>query len=174
MKNFLHRPKSWLRDRIFGQSQAERTIDQECADIRQLCRKFGLMSYVVPGHISATAWAERLSHLKEELDELTVAASAQNLEEQADALVDLVYVAKRTAVMLGLPWEALWADVHRANMAKELGVGRRGFKVDLVKPKGWVGPKPDKILQDHGYNWTEWKPTKANLTVRKSLLRDYP
>src|SRR3546814_5926129 len=76
----------------------------------------------------------------------------QNLAQQADALVDLVYVALGTAVMLGLPWDWLWNDVQRANMAKVRGMTKRGHAVDVTKPPGWQGPQNQRILDLAGYN----------------------
>lgn len=103
-------------------------------------------------HLTQRKLQERMELLQEELNEFGDASRAQDMAEQADALVDLVYVALGTANMLGLPWEELWADVHRANMAKQRGVGKRGHKVDVIKPAGWEGPKTMGILLAHGYD----------------------
>jgi len=103
-------------------------------------------------HLTQRKLQERMELLQEELNEFGDASRAQDMAEQADALVDLVYVALGTANMLGLPWEELWADVHRANMAKQRGVGKRGHKVDVIKPTGWEGPKTMGILLAHGYD----------------------
>ena len=86
------------------------------------------------------------------LVEVYMRADVQDLALQADALVDLVYVALGTGVMMGLPWQQLWDDVHRANMGKVRGVGKRGHAVDLVKPEGWVGPRTAEILEAAGYD----------------------
>ena len=79
-------------------------------------------------------------------------APTQDFPEQADALIDLAYVAMGTGVMLGLPWQPLWDDVQRANMSKVRGVTGRGHAVDLAKPPGWVAPKTQEILIAHGYD----------------------
>lgn len=76
----------------------------------------------------------------------------QDIEEQADALIDIVYIAMGTAVMMGLPWQELWDDVHRANMSKVRGVTKRGHSTDCSKPEGWIGPKTVEILIKHGYD----------------------
>lgn len=76
-----------------------------------------------------------------------------DLAGQADALVDLVYVALGTAVMMGLPWQELWSDVHAANLRKVRGRTKRDMPLDLMKPEGWVGPQTASILGHHG-----WKP----------------
>ena len=74
------------------------------------------------------------------------------MDEMADALIDLVYVAMGTAVMMGLPWQQLWDDVQRANMSKVRGTTHRGHTVDVSKPPGWVGPKTMEILTKYGFN----------------------
>lgn len=76
-----------------------------------------------------------------------------DLAGQADALVDLVYVALGTAVMMGLPWQELWSDVHAANLRKVRGRTKRDMPLDLMKPEGWAGPQTASILGSHG-----WKP----------------
>jgi hypothetical protein len=95
---------------------------------------------------------ERIECMQEELDEFKNAVFNQDFAEQADALIDLVYFAKGTAVMMGLPWDKLWDDVQRANMEKVRGVGKRGHAVDMVKPEGWQGPNGLKILTDRGFD----------------------
>lgn len=69
-----------------------------------------------------------------------------SLEDAADALADLVYVALGTAHFMGLPFDAVWAEVQRANMAKERAKGgddprsKRRHASDVVKPEGWTPP----------------------------------
>ena len=98
----------------------------------------------------------RIRFLQEELNELIAGAARNELPEVADALIDIVGVAMGTAVMMGLPWRALWDDVLRANMEKErdesgsLG-GRGAGGVDLKKPTGWAPPKTSHILEAHGW-----------------------
>ena len=121
-------------------------------DVAKFQLKFGQLVYKHPGHLTHRKLQERIDFLQEELDEFKKACDEQDLAEQADALVDLVYVALGTANMLGLPFDELWSDVQRANMAKKRGVGKRGHLVDCIKPEGWVGPKTMDILIANGYN----------------------
>lgn len=132
-----------------------------------------------PRHLTARKLMERINFLREELDELVEAAGMewndsrdpdkintvavvstdkQDLGGIADALVDLVYVAKGTANLMGLPWEELWADVHRANMEKQRGQKMRGGILstrDAIKPEGWSAPRTDEILMAAGYDGEE-------------------
>lgn len=120
-------------------------------DVRDFQEKFGQLLSTDPRHLTQRKLMERWEFLNEELEEFRLAVDTQDLAGQADALVDLVYVALGTANMLGLPWQDLWEDVHRANMAKERGVGKRGHLVDCIKPPGWKGPRTEDILREHGY-----------------------
>lgn len=120
-------------------------------DVKEFHQKFGLIWADTPGHLTTRKLVERIEFMSEELDEFIDAAHKQDLAQQADALVDLVYVALGTAVQLGLPWQALWDDVQAANMRKIRGMTKRGHQVDVSKPPGWVGPQTEQILRDAGY-----------------------
>jgi NTP pyrophosphatase (non-canonical NTP hydrolase) len=85
----------------------------------------------------------RIKFMQEELEEFAKAYLQQNLHDAADALADLVWVALGTAHHLGLPFEAIWAEVMRANMEKEVGPPdpthkRPGERIH--KPDGWRAP----------------------------------
>lgn len=120
-------------------------------DVKEFHQKFGLIWADEPGHLTVRKLIERIEFMQEELNEFIDAVHLQDLAKQADALVDLVYVALGTAVQLGLPWQALWDDVHAANMRKARGVTKRGHQVDVTKPPGWRGPEPYRILTEAGY-----------------------
>jgi len=143
-------------------------MDREIKDVMRFNRRFGMLVSQHPTHLTKRKLAERCNFLLEELRELAEAAGLrfettiqarfvpdplldQNLPLQADALVDIVYVAKGTAVMMGLPWEDLWDDVQRCNMAKVPGATKRGILTDVTKPDGWVPPATENILAEHGY-----------------------
>jgi predicted HAD superfamily Cof-like phosphohydrolase len=126
-------------------------LDKEHEDVREFHQKFDLLNFDTPGHLTRRKLDERFECMQEELTEFTEASDRQDLAAIADALIDLVYFAKGTSVMLGLPWRELWDDVQRANLAKTRGVGPRGHKVDCVKPPGWIGPQTETILRRAGY-----------------------
>lgn len=116
-------------------------------DVREFSEKFGLLVNYQPTELAQQKLRERIEFMQEELNEFIVGVATQDLVEQADALVDLVYVALGTANMLGLPWQELWDDVHHANMQKVRGIGKRGYLIDCIKPLGWSGPKTSEILE---------------------------
>lgn len=128
--------------------------DLECAEVRSMHDKFNFDRRETPkapdNHHDMT---DRAKMMQEEVDEFCMAAIYGDVIEMADALIDLVYFAKGTAVILGIPWGALWNDVHQCNMRKIPGEkeGREGVKQDLIKPPGWTPPRTRQILLDHGF-----------------------
>jgi predicted HAD superfamily Cof-like phosphohydrolase len=66
------------------------------------------------------------------------------LEDQFDALIDLVYVALGTSYLHGFPFDNGWSVVHRANMRKvrveRSEDSKRGSIYDVAKPAGWLPP----------------------------------
>ena len=92
----------------------------------------------------------RVQMMLEELRELAEAITIGDLEMAADSLVDLDYFLLGTAVMMGLPYDALFAEVHRANMDKvrveSATEGKRLNKLDCKKPEGWQPPNIARVL----------------------------
>lgn len=108
---------------------------------------------VGPHRLDVDLFNLRRNHMIEELEEFRLAWAKEDLPGQADALVDLVYVALGTAVIMGLPFDHLWAEVHDANMRKErathAGQSKRRHSFDVIKPPGWTPPNIEQILKDH-------------------------
>jgi predicted HAD superfamily Cof-like phosphohydrolase len=85
----------------------------------------------------------RTNFMLEELEEFVAACRLDNLHDAADALADLVWVALGTAHHLGLPFDAIWAEVRRANLAKDVGPPDPAHKRPgerIRKPPGWTAP----------------------------------
>jgi len=97
----------------------------------------------------------RVRFLHEELTELMTAIDQRDTPGIADALVDLVYVALGTAHLFGFPWEELWDEVQRANMAKEratsAAASKRSSAFDVINPEGWTPPDIAGVLRAHGW-----------------------
>ncbi len=89
----------------------------------------------------------RVNFLQEELDELKESIKTEKIDDALDALVDIVYVALGTAWHFNLPFERAWQVVHQANMAKLPGKTKRHYQ-DAIKPKGWVRPDIQKVIND--------------------------
>lgn len=150
-------------------------------DVRDFHMKFGLPTDQIwpPTNLDAGLARFRLKFLLEELSELMIAMgfhgpsmtmkttaqamemygpdSEPNLPDAADALADLVYVALGTAHLMGIPFDEIWAEVQRANMAKERSSGaddvrsKRRHASDVVKPAGWRPPDHEPALRARGW-----------------------
>ena len=130
----------------------------EYHDVYNFHKYFQLLHHMQPGHLTQRKLNERVAFMQEELNEFIEAAKTQDLTKQADALVDLVYVTLGTAVMLGLPWHALWKIVHQANLKKERRVSLTGDHHDVVKPIHWIPPEGalTHALRAAGYVRRHW------------------
>lgn len=85
---------------------------------------------------------KRSDWMMEELDEFKTASS---IEDQADAMIDLIYLALGTLVEMGIKPDRLFHIVHEANMSKLWADGKVHFrKTDgkVLKPPQWQDPQP--------------------------------
>jgi len=123
----------------------------EMEDVRAFYEKFNQPMALTPtlDLVTSNRIYERIAFIQEELDEFKEGVVTRDICLAADSLIDLVYVIKGTAIEMGLPWEELWQDVQRANMAKVIGQTKRGIKIDVTKPPGWKGPQTKAILYHH-------------------------
>ena len=103
--------------------------------------------------------AVRHELIREELEEFLTALQEDDLVEQADALIDLLYVVYGGLVVMGIDAEPLFDEVHRSNMSK-FGEDGKPIIAGPNDPDGIFegrvkkGPnyfKPNlKALLDHG------------------------
>jgi hypothetical protein len=80
---------------------------------------------------------------------LFIHSEQEMLEDEVDALIDLIYFAGGRLYEMGVDGGAHFLEVHCRNMAKERGEkstrhGSAGY--DAVKPEGWVGPDHASVL----------------------------
>lgn len=125
----------------------ESTVKQ-MLDIHEFMVKLGLEQNGPPMQLPPMLERLRIELLKEEVREYIIATEQGSLEDQFDALIDLVYVALGTAYLHGFPFAKGWDEVHAANMRKERGVTKRGLTHDAMKPPGWKPPDLASILQE--------------------------
>ncbi len=78
----------------------------------------------------------RIRWITEELEELKEAVS---VEQQADALTDVLYYLLGAFVELGVDPDPLFEIVHNANMEK-LQNRKTDSEGKVLKPKGWTHP----------------------------------
>lgn len=124
-------------------------MKQAFADLREFHRVFGAAMQDKPGTIDDTTFNLRVRLIREEIDELFTAMTANDLVEIADACADLCYVVIGTAVAYGIPLDKVWEEVHRSNMAKAPGgVVTKRDDGKVMKPNGWTPPNIRQIIED--------------------------
>lgn len=129
-------------------------------DVGEFHRKFELDNILDngagPREVPADLMDFRIKFLEEELKEFKDAYAMGDEAGMADALIDITYIAMGTAHLRGHPWNALWAEVQRANMTKarakkDASDSRRNSKWDVIKPPGWTAPDIEGVLHRHGF-----------------------
>jgi phosphoribosyl-ATP pyrophosphohydrolase len=94
-----------------------------------------------------TEWAR--TALLEEANEFHDAVRDGDLIEAADGLLDSVFFALGRLCEMGIPAQAVWESIARANMAKQRGeLSKRPGSLghDAIKPTGWMAPNHDWLL----------------------------
>ncbi|HEX7891684.1 MAG TPA: hypothetical protein VF522_20205 [Ramlibacter sp.] len=122
------------------QSNEFKGLDDAFEKVRALHADFGLPITNRPGQLSASRVAARVNWMREELAELLTAG---DLQEQVDAVSDLMYLALGCLVEMGVRPGIPFAQVHRTNLEKRWPDGeiRVNAEGKLLKPPGWIGPK---------------------------------
>lgn len=113
-------------------------------DVLEFHKKFGCTTNPKPCWPSEEEQKLRWDLITEELDELNCAWIDGDRDGFADALVDLVYVILGTGAAYGMDLDAVWAEVHAANMKKTAQNKRSDGKI--TKPEGWTPPNVKEVL----------------------------
>lgn len=106
--------------------------------VKEQHRLFGINYDGEPRELSLEEKRFRFACFSEEALEYLL---AETLEDEYDALLDLLVFVFGTMERQGLPIDG-FLEVVQANMKKELGPNgkRGGFELDLRKPEGWQPP----------------------------------
>lgn len=115
-------------------------------DVKAFHEKFDLAYDGKPRMLSVEEEEFRIKFLVEELNEVRDAIVACELPQIGGELADLVWICCGIAHRMGLPLDAHWAEIKRANMSKVKagpnGEGsKRGSPLDIIKPKSWLPPQ---------------------------------
>lgn len=111
--------------------------------VREFHERFGHKVGPSPAPLSAAERLVRAGFLREELQEFV---DADDLVDQVDAMIDLLYIAYGNLVMMGVEPTRVFEAVHAANMNKLWPDGRPRWREDngkVIKPLNWVGPEAE-------------------------------
>ncbi len=141
-------------------------------DVEEFHEKYGLeYKNPISRHLLPEEKEFRARCMLEEIQEYI---AAKTLEEEVDAIIDLIYFALGTSYRHGFNFYDGWREVHRANMSKVRATkaqdSKRNFELDVVKPEDWKAPELDdavvkKMKQSIISHWKGQYATKRrNLT----------
>lgn len=124
------------------------TPDYEMELIENFHDKYGVPMPECPQLLAPDVFEFRVKFMQEELNEFIKDHIEENKVKAFDALLDLTYVLKGTALLMGISpgqWSAGMDAVQKANMSKvrvtSAADSKRGHSLDVKKPLGWVGPE---------------------------------
>jgi predicted HAD superfamily Cof-like phosphohydrolase len=89
--------------------------------------------------------SERIKFMRDMvISELNELNEAENVVDQADAMVDLIYYVAHCAWKQGIDLDPIFEMVHKANMRKLVdGKPIIGANGKVLKPQGWYGPEAE-------------------------------
>lgn len=117
-------------------------MKREWNGVREFHEKFGHPCPKKPTMLDKKRSLSRGKWMTEEVAEFLV---AEDIYEQADAMIDLMYFALGTMVEMGLEADELFDIVQKANMAKLFPDGKPHYNPKdgkVIKPEGWEDPAP--------------------------------
>lgn len=150
----------------------ERLQDMSAAVAQFRSKILGIEDPPLPQVLYEQTHGNRLRLLDEEVAEFE---KAKTLEDQADALLDIIYVATGGLLEMGIPLASFW-DVHKANMTKVRGVNddRPEQEHDAVKPDDFQPPSFEWLLQVEQTDWLELKRRTMKKLPKPPALEDVP
>jgi len=128
----------------------------------------GLTVPTQPTQLSPQRKEHALDHMQEELDEFSTSTA---IDDEVDAILDLVYVALGRLVEMGVASRPVFEEVHAANMRKHRGaIAKRPNSAghDAVKPEDWTPPNLTPYLtlgQDMIWAALSWNKRDRNWKV---------
>ncbi|WP_072332360.1 hypothetical protein [Thermoactinomyces sp. DSM 45891] len=126
-------------------------------------KSFGLAAPEEPQLLPEDRVKQRIGFMQEELQEF---AESQTLEDQADAMIDLMYFSLGTLVEMGVDPGELFDIVHRANMSKLWEDGKPRYRESdgkVMKPEHWQDPQP--LLRKEIFRQIEQKKSEKQTSL---------
>ena len=118
-------------------------LDDAWEQVLEFHRAFDVPAANHPCSIAKERAATRCGWMQDEIAEFLDASERDDLIEQADAMIDLIYFALGTLVEMGIRPQTIMDIVHNANMSKLWPDGKPRFRNGdnkVIKPDGWEAP----------------------------------
>ena len=117
-------------------------INEEYDQVKKFHEVFGHELSETPAFINKERAKIRSEFMLEEIQEFI---ESENIYDQADAMIDLIYFALGTMVEMGVKPKEIFDVVHNANMSKiweDGSIHRRESNGKIIKPASWEDPYP--------------------------------
>lgn len=120
-------------------------MDKEWEAVKLFHEKFNHPVSKHPRRMDLDRAQKRYNWMKEEIDEFLDAVKTEDIVEQADAMIDVMYFALGTLVEMGIHPDKLFEIVQKANMSKLWEDGTPHYAPDgkTIKPSTWRDPHND-------------------------------
>lgn len=121
-------------------------MNAEWEKVRLFHEKFGHPIADIPIQMTPERALKRYHWMLEEINEFI---DADEIVEQADAMIDVIYFALGTLVEMGIRPDALFDIVQSANMNKLWSDGKPHYNSEgkTIKPDSWEDPH-DKLRME--------------------------
>ena len=117
-------------------------INEEFNQVKDFHMKFGSPVSETPVLMQEERAKFRAGFMLEEIQEFI---DSENIYEQADAMIDLIYFALGTLVEMGVKPKEIFDIVQNANMSKLWEDGKAHYREGdgkVLKPPTWEDPYP--------------------------------
>ena len=114
-------------------------MNKEWPAVREFHEKFGHPVEDKPTEMKPERAKKRYNWMLEEINEFL---EADEIVEQADAMIDVIYFALGTLVEMGIEPDSLFEIVQEANMSKLWPDGKPHYNAEgkTIKPSTWEDP----------------------------------
>jgi len=117
-------------------------LDEEYGQVKDFHRMFNHRVKETPVFLPEEQVKNRVEFMREEIQEFI---DSENVYDQTDAMIDLIYFALGTLVEMGVKPKEIFDIVHNANMTKVWADGKVRYREDngkVIKPPEWEDPYP--------------------------------
>jgi len=124
-------------------------ISREYNLVKDFHKSFNHPFSETPKSMEMDRATSRYSWMLEEINEFLEAVHDEDIVEQADAMIDVIYFALGTLVEIGVDPQPLFDIVQNANMSKLWSDGKAHYYQDgkVMKPEGWEDPHPKLVVE---------------------------
>ncbi len=167
----VKRPLDTVRPEGLDQSSVRSGLDQCLEKVVEFQVRFENPVSKSPRPMAEDRLLIRARYISDEVIEL---AGANELEDQCDALIDIIYFALGGFAELGVEPQRIFEIVHEANMAKLFEDGRprhRPTDGKVAKPPHWKDPREaiaSEIQQQLIYRGKNSQASEMSVSIRPS------